>query len=66
MEWGNGAINDMGAHLIDHAFWALDLGYPTTVETVCTPRRAGAKLHYDGEAMRVTNEQAANDFLTRE
>jgi predicted dehydrogenase len=37
VEWGNGAIGDMGAHLIDHAFWALDLGYPTTVETVCTP-----------------------------
>ena len=23
----------MGAHLIDHPFWALDLGYPTTIET---------------------------------
>ena len=36
-DWGVGAIGDMGAHLIDHAFWALDLGYPTTVETVSTP-----------------------------
>ena len=27
----------MGAHLIDHAYWALDLGYPTSVETVSTP-----------------------------
>jgi hypothetical protein len=27
----------MGAHLIDHAYWALDLGLPTTVETVSTP-----------------------------
>ena len=27
----------MGAHLIDHAMWALDLGYPTTIETVATP-----------------------------
>jgi hypothetical protein len=27
----------MGAHLIDHPFWALDLGYPTSVETVATP-----------------------------
>jgi hypothetical protein len=26
----------MGAHLIDHAYWALDLGYPTSVETVST------------------------------
>ena len=36
-DWGVGAIGDMGAHLIDHSMWALDLGYPTTVETVATP-----------------------------
>jgi predicted dehydrogenase len=36
-DWGVGAIGDMGAHLIDHAYWALDLGYPTTVETQSTP-----------------------------
>ena len=36
-DWGVGAIGDMGAHLIDHPFWALDLGYPTSVETVSTP-----------------------------
>ena len=28
--------------------------------------RANAKLHYDAAAMRVTNNTAANDFLTRE
>jgi predicted dehydrogenase len=37
VDWGCGAIGDMGAHLIDHPFWALDLGYPTSVETVSTP-----------------------------
>ncbi|MBI1876492.1 MAG: Gfo/Idh/MocA family oxidoreductase [Acidobacteria bacterium] len=37
VDWGVGAIGDMGAHLIDHAFWALDLGYPTSIETVGTP-----------------------------
>jgi hypothetical protein len=37
VDWGVGAIGDMGAHLIDHAMWALDLGYPTTIETVATP-----------------------------
>lgn len=36
-DWGVGAIGDMGAHLIDHSMWALDLGLPTTVETVSTP-----------------------------
>jgi predicted dehydrogenase len=37
VDWGVGAIGDMGAHLIDHSMWALDLGYPTSVETVSTP-----------------------------
>lgn len=37
VDWGVGAIGDMGAHLIDHAFWALDLDYPTSVETRSTP-----------------------------
>jgi predicted dehydrogenase len=36
-DWGVGAIGDMGAHLIDSAFWSLDLDYPTSVETRSTP-----------------------------
>lgn len=36
-DWGVGAIGDMGAHLIDHTMWALNLDMPTTVETVSTP-----------------------------
>ncbi len=36
-DWGMGAIGDMGAHLIDHSMWALNLGLPTTIETVSTP-----------------------------
>jgi Oxidoreductase family, NAD-binding Rossmann fold/Oxidoreductase family, C-terminal alpha/beta domain len=37
IDWGVGAIGDMGAHLIDHSMWALDLGFPTTIETISTP-----------------------------
>ena len=37
VEWGQGALGDMGAHLIDFPFWALDLGMPTAVETISTP-----------------------------
>jgi predicted dehydrogenase len=37
VDWGAGALGDMGAHLIDHAYWALNLGLPTSVETVATP-----------------------------
>lgn len=37
VEFGVGALGDMGAHLVDHPFWALDLGYPTSVEASSTP-----------------------------
>ena len=37
VDWGVGAIGDMGAHLIDHSMWALNLGMPTSVETISTP-----------------------------
>jgi len=37
VDFGVGALGDMGAHLIDHPYWALGLGYPTTVETTSTP-----------------------------
>jgi predicted dehydrogenase len=36
VDWGVGAIGDMGAHLIDHSMWALNLGLPTSVETFST------------------------------
>ena len=31
-DFGNGALGDMGSHIIDLPFWALQLQYPTTVE----------------------------------
>jgi len=37
VDWGQGALGDMGAHLIDHPFWALELGMPLTIETISTP-----------------------------
>ncbi len=37
VDWGQGALGDMGAHLIDHPFWSLDLGMPTVIETLSTP-----------------------------
>ena len=36
-DFGNGQLGDMGCHLLDLPFWALDLKYPTTVETVGPP-----------------------------
>ena len=36
-DFGTGALGDMGCHIIDPAFWALDLGYPESVETESSP-----------------------------
>jgi predicted dehydrogenase len=33
-DFGTGAIGDMGCHLLDGAWWALDLGAPSAVESV--------------------------------
>jgi predicted dehydrogenase len=37
IDFGAGALGDMGAHLIDHPFWALGLSYPTSIEATSTP-----------------------------
>jgi predicted dehydrogenase len=36
VDYGTGALGDMGAHLIDHPYWALQLGPPRAVETRAT------------------------------
>src|SRR5437868_172811 len=37
-DFGTGAIGDMGVHNLDTAFWALELGLPTSVEVKeCSP-----------------------------
>jgi predicted dehydrogenase len=37
LDFGAGALGDMGAHLIDHPFWALGLTYPTSIEATSAP-----------------------------
>ena len=36
-EFGNGVLGDMGSHLIDLAYWALDLDYPIAVKAEGSP-----------------------------
>ncbi len=36
-EFGNGVLGDMGSHLIDLAYWALDLDDPVSVKAEGTP-----------------------------
>ncbi len=37
VDWGQGALGDMGAHLIDFPVWSLGLPLPSVVETESTP-----------------------------
>lgn len=41
--FGVGALGDMGAHLLDHPYWALELGFPTSIEATSTPWGGGAE-----------------------
>ncbi len=36
LDFGTGPLGDMGCHIIDPAFWTLDLGAPTTIEATST------------------------------
>jgi len=36
LDFGSGALGDMGCHIIDPAFWALDLGAPESIEATST------------------------------
>ncbi|MEO8451755.1 MAG: Gfo/Idh/MocA family oxidoreductase [Gemmatimonadota bacterium] len=57
VDFGGGALGDMGAHLIDHPYWALRLTQPTSVEATSSPWGGSAEtpvtyplatvVHYD-------------------
>jgi predicted dehydrogenase len=49
-DFGTGALGDMGCHILDPAFWALELGPPSTVEATST--------HYDPEVAAETYPRA--------
>ncbi len=36
VDFGTGPLGDMGCHILDPAFWALDLGHPTSVQATST------------------------------
>lgn len=43
LDFGVGALGDMGAHLIDHPYWALGLTAPVSVEATSTPWGGSAR-----------------------
>jgi len=36
IDFGTGAVGDMGAHILDHPYWALKLGAPATIQSSST------------------------------
>ncbi len=53
VDYGVGALGDMGAHLIDHAVWSLKLSAPSAIEASSTP--FGKRLGPDGKPMKDAN-----------
>jgi len=50
-DFGTGALGDMACHIMDAAYWALDLGLPARVEPESTPlfketAPAGSRITY--------------------
>lgn len=50
-DFGAGSLGDMGAHIVDQAFWALELGNPDRIQASCTPFTEasfpeGSTVHY--------------------
>lgn len=65
VQYGTGAVGDMAAHLLDHPWWALELGYPTAVETRAANFNGiswpdAAKVHYEFPA---TDDRPAVDLI---
>jgi len=57
-DFGSGQIGDMGSHMIDMAYWALDLRFPTSCEAT------GSPVHPDTcpTWLTATWEHPANDW----
>ena len=47
-DFGNGTLGDMACHIMDIAFWALNLRYPTTIVAEGPPVSARAAPQVDG------------------
>jgi predicted dehydrogenase len=51
LDFGTGAMGDMGCHILDPAFWALDLGAPTHIQATST--------HWEPEVQNQTFPRAS-------
>lgn len=62
LDYGTGALGDMGAHIIDHPVWALGLGLPTKVRVEKADRKTpGAEKDTHPLSCIIHYEFAATD-----
>ena len=55
VDFGTGPLGDMGCHILDPAFWALELGAPKTVQATST--------HYEPDVASQTFPRASDRAL---
>jgi hypothetical protein len=58
VDFGCGALGDMACHILDPAFWALNLKYPVSVEA-CSSTRMAAPPSWDKIGVRETFPRAS-------
>ncbi|MFK7865509.1 MAG: Gfo/Idh/MocA family protein [Pseudohongiellaceae bacterium] len=58
LDFGTGVVGDMGAHIIDHPYWALDLDLPTHISA--SSSRFGREMETYPIASKIHFEFAAN------
>jgi predicted dehydrogenase len=54
IDYGTGALGDMGAHIIDHPVWAFGLGTPTSVTVDCDRAQPGSELDTHPNSCTIT------------
>lgn len=54
IDYGTGALGDMGAHIIDHPVWAFGLGTPTSVEVQCDRDQPGSEIDTHPNSCTIT------------
>ncbi len=50
-DFGTGVLGDMGCHIIDTPFWALELGHPESIQASCTNQIIYGGSGYDAKRM---------------
>jgi len=61
IDYGTGALGDMGAHIFDHPVWALGLGMPDTVEVKIERNTPGSEKHTHPRSCTITYEFSKTD-----